>query len=87
MAGRYKIGQRIPSETQLSRRFGTTRVTVDRALRGDCLEIAMVIEPGDAAEFGIKVRGSPGGEEQTPIVCTPAAHTLKTELAGCGSAP
>lgn len=33
MAGRYKVGQRIPSETQFSRRFGTTRATVAKALR------------------------------------------------------
>lgn len=31
--GRYKAGQRIPSEVQLSRRFTTTRVTVGKALR------------------------------------------------------
>ncbi|MCX6898844.1 MAG: GH32 C-terminal domain-containing protein [Verrucomicrobia bacterium] len=50
-------------------------------VRGDCLEISAVIEPGDAKEFGIKVRCSPDGAEQTAIVCTPSAQTLKTELA------
>ena len=33
LGGRYKPGDRIPSEVQLSRRFGTTRVTVAKALR------------------------------------------------------
>ncbi|MFA5189395.1 MAG: GH32 C-terminal domain-containing protein [Verrucomicrobiia bacterium] len=50
-------------------------------IRGDCLEISAVIEPCDAKEFGIKVRCSPDGAEQTAIVCTPGARTLKTELA------
>ena len=47
---------------------------------GDCLEISAVIEPGDAKEFGLKVRCSPDGAEETPIVFSPAAKTLKTEL-------
>jgi DNA-binding LacI/PurR family transcriptional regulator len=49
MAGRYKIGQRIPSETQLSRRFGTTRVTVGKALRE--LEVAGFLDrrPGSGS--------------------------------------
>ena len=50
-------------------------------VRGDCLEICTLIEPGDAAEFGLKMRCSPGGEEQTAIVCVPAAGELKVELA------
>jgi sucrose-6-phosphate hydrolase SacC (GH32 family) len=50
------------------------------AVRGDCLEISLVIEPGDAKEFGLKVRCSPDGAEETGITCTPAAQTLKIEL-------
>ncbi|MBM4084033.1 MAG: hypothetical protein FJ272_04510 [Planctomycetes bacterium] len=50
-------------------------------VRGDCLEISAVIEPGDAKEFGLKVRCSPDGAEQTGITFTPQAQTLKTELA------
>lgn len=49
-------------------------------VRGDCLEISAVIEPGDAEEFGLKVRYSPEGEEQTVIVCSPSEKTLKVEL-------
>ena len=49
-------------------------------VRGDCLEISAVIEPGDAKEFGLKVRCSPDGAEETPIAFSPAAKTLKTEL-------
>ncbi len=51
-------------------------------VRGDCLEMALTIEPGDAEEFGLKVRCSPDGEEQTAIVCAPRAKTLRTE---CGT--
>jgi len=36
-------------------------------LRGDTLEIIAEFEPGDATEFGIKVRCSPDGAEQTQI--------------------
>jgi sucrose-6-phosphate hydrolase SacC (GH32 family) len=49
-------------------------------VRGDCLEISAVIEPGDAKEFGIKVRCSPRGEEQTVIVFSPEEKTLKIDL-------
>lgn len=31
--GKYKLGDRVPSEEALSRKFGTTRVTVGKALR------------------------------------------------------
>ena len=49
-------------------------------VRGDCLELTLEIEPGDALEFGVKVRCSPGGEEQTAIVCEPGAGILKVNL-------
>ena len=34
---------------------------------GDCVELAAILEPGDAEEFGIKVRCSPDGEQETII--------------------
>ena len=37
-------------------------------VRGDCLELVAEFEPTDAGEFGLKVRCSPDGEEQTLIV-------------------
>jgi len=40
--GKYKAGQRIPSEAQLSRTFGTSRLTVGRALNE--LEAAGLIQ-------------------------------------------
>jgi sucrose-6-phosphate hydrolase SacC (GH32 family) len=47
---------------------------------GDCLEIALTMQPGDAREFGVKVRCSPDGEEETAIVCQSQAGILKVEL-------
>ncbi|HUW20173.1 MAG TPA: glycoside hydrolase family 32 protein [Sedimentisphaerales bacterium] len=49
-------------------------------VRGDCLELATEIEPGDAKEFGVKVRCSPDGAEQTAVVYEPAAKTLKIDM-------
>jgi beta-fructofuranosidase len=39
-----------------------------REIQGDSLEILAEFEPGDAIEFGIQVRRSPDGAEQTEIV-------------------
>jgi beta-fructofuranosidase len=49
-------------------------------IKGDCLELAVEIEPGDAKEFGVKVRCSPDGAEQTTITCVPQKEALKIEL-------
>ncbi len=38
-------------------------------VQGDSLEILAEFEPSDAARFGIQVRRSPDGAEQTEIVC------------------
>ena len=44
---------------------------------GDSLEIALEIEPRNAAEFGITVRRAPDEVEQTTIACVPSERTLK----------
>lgn len=49
-------------------------------IRGDCLQLAIEMEPGDAQEFGVKVRCSLGNEEETAIVCQPDVGTLKVDL-------
>lgn len=54
-------------------------------LRGDSLELKLLIEPGSAKEFGLTVRSSPDGEEQTPIVLSLPNQTLRTELAKSGA--
>ena len=50
------------------------------AVRGDCLELKVEIEPQGATEFGLKVRRSPDGEEETVIVYSPPAEQLKIDL-------
>lgn len=54
-------------------------------IRGDSLELRLLIEPGSAKEFGLAVRCSPDGEEQTPIVLSLPKQTLRTELAKSGA--
>lgn len=49
-------------------------------VHGDCLEVDTTIKPGNAKRFGIKVRCSPGGEEQTVIECDPSAEHLKIDV-------
>ena len=38
-------------------------------VQGDCLEILATIEPDDAEKFGLKVRCSPDGREETWLLC------------------
>ena len=47
---------------------------------GDCLELRVEIEPRDATEFGVKVRRSPDGEEETVIVYSSTAKHLEIDL-------
>ena len=49
------------------------------SVRGDSLEILVEFEPGDAAEFGLQVRCSPDGEEQTRVVYDRAADRLTVD--------
>ena len=48
-------------------------------LRGDCLEIRVDIELGQAEVFGIKVRCSPGGEEETLILYNRSEQRLSLD--------
>ncbi|MHC4737250.1 MAG: GH32 C-terminal domain-containing protein, partial [Planctomycetota bacterium] len=54
-------------------------VTLD-GVRGDCLELDLTIKPGSAKRFGIKLRCSPDGAEQTVIECDPSAKHLSQVL-------
>ena len=49
-------------------------------IQGDCLELAVEVDAVDGNAFGVKVRCSPGGEEQTPIVCNPSTKTLSVDV-------
>lgn len=72
-----------------ARKHENISITVDNNVyladvRGDSLEMRLLIEPGNAKEFGLAVRCSPGGEEETPIVLSVANQSLRTELAKSG---
>ena len=58
-------------------------VTLDD-VRGNCLELDMTIEPGDAESFGVKVACSPGGEEQTSIECDFSSKCLNIDVSKSG---
>ena len=49
-------------------------------VRGDCLELAVELVPGDARAFGLKVRCSPDGREQTVIACRPQEGCLAIDV-------
>ena len=49
-------------------------------VRGDCLELALTFAPTDASEFGLKVRCSPDGTEQTAISYDPARKCLRVDV-------
>jgi beta-fructofuranosidase len=47
--------------------------------RGDCLEILVAFEPGQQCEFGLKVRCSPDGQEQTCLVYQSESQQVSIE--------
>ena len=47
---------------------------------GDCLELAVEIDPQEAREVGLKVRRSPSGEEETAISYDAAAAVLRVDV-------
>jgi sucrose-6-phosphate hydrolase SacC (GH32 family) len=49
-------------------------------VRGDCLELAVEMKPKDAQEFGVKVRCSPDGAEQTAVSCVASAKKLEVDV-------
>jgi beta-fructofuranosidase len=53
---------------------GAARLPGD--VEGDSLEIEAVFEPSPDAEFGLRLRRAPGGEEQTPILYQAAEQRL-----------
>ena len=46
---------------------------------GDRLEIVAELQPGEARSIGVKVRRSPGGEEETLVVYDRTAKTLSVD--------
>ena len=61
--------------------LGTDSEQVLEDVHGDCLELVLEVVPPNDGEFGLKVRCSPDGEEQTVITFHPAAKKLKIDTA------
>ena len=51
-------------------------------VRGDSLELLVKMRSEGAREFGVKVRCSPDGTEQTAILCDVASKQLKVDTSG-----
>jgi sucrose-6-phosphate hydrolase SacC (GH32 family) len=47
---------------------------------GNTMELELIIEPGSAEAFGLKVCSSPDGREQTIIECNPSAKNIRIDL-------
>src|SRR5256885_17233869 len=62
-SGRWKLGERLPSEAQLVARFGVSRITIGRAVRD--LQAAGLVERRercrDLGERGAEKRKAAGG--------------------------
>jgi len=48
-------------------------------IRDDCLEMLVAFEPSDNSVFGVKVRCSPDGQEQTRLVYESASQRVSIE--------
>ncbi len=49
-------------------------------ISGDCLELDLTIQPGQAKRIRLTVRQSPNGEEETPIVVDRESGAMRIEL-------
>ena len=49
-------------------------------IRGDCMELAIELQPQGARQFGVKVRCSPYGDEQTVIIFDTEADTMTIDV-------
>lgn len=56
-----------------------TRYVLQDEIRNDCLEILAKCEPGQNSAFGVKLRCSPDGQEQTRLVYESVSRCLSIE--------
>ncbi len=67
------------------RRLGSIDLAADSEMHvegigGDCLELAVEFDPREAREVGLKLRRSPGGEEETSVSWDSAAAVLRVDV-------
>ena len=48
---------------------------------GDCMELRVAVDPGQATQCGVKVRRSPDGEEETAILYDASKKVLRIDVA------
>jgi sucrose-6-phosphate hydrolase SacC (GH32 family) len=60
--------------------LGANHEVALEAARGDCLELAIEIDPKDATEVGLKVRCSPDGLEETAIYYQASTKKLVLDM-------
>lgn len=53
---------------------------VAEGIKGDCKELHVIMDPRQSTACGVKVRRSPGGEEETVIAFDPARKVLRIEM-------
>ena len=61
-------------------RLGADSELVIDEVRGDCLELKVEMKPEGAQEFGVKLRCSPDGAEQTAVSFSAASGTLQVKV-------
>ena len=61
-------------------RLGANSELVLDEMQGDCLELAVEMESVGAQQFGVKVRCSPDGAEETAVLYDAACSTLKVDV-------
>ncbi len=87
IAGDGTMRYRVPEELQVLRRAHTALADVKvedgtvplDPVSGDCLELIAEFEPGDASEFGLSLRRSPDGEEETRLIYRQQDATLSID--------
>ena len=71
-----RMHPRVHRDMQLT---GDSELVLDD-VRGDCLELVVSMEPHGAHEFGVKVRCSPDGEEQTEVSYDTSSEQLMVDV-------
>src|SRR2546429_4331591 len=85
-SGRWKLGERLPSEAQLVLRFGVSRITIGRAVRD--LQAAGLVERRGGSRTFVKRGHAPGGcSFGPPIPHPPGNRTLEPHWEGAMAPP
>src|SRR5256885_5899753 len=85
-SGRWKLGERLPSEAQLVARFGVSRITIGRAVRD--LQAAGLVERRGGSGTLVERGPAPGGcSFWLPLSHPPGNGLLSTNSVGLMGPP